>query len=150
MGDVRKLYDEVVMDHIKNVRNYREMLDATFHAKGVNPLCGDSFTVYLRVEREIVADAAFQCECCGISMASASIMTEAVKGRSVAEARRLSSEFQALVAGDPDTTRPASTETAAVLGVVREFPSRVNCASLAWVTLEAALDGRPRAAIGAT
>ncbi len=149
MGGVGKLYDEVVMDHIKNVRNYREMCDATLHAEGVNPLCGDSFTVYLRLERELVADATFQCECCGISMASASIMTEAVKGRSVAEARRLSSEFRALLAGNPETTQPASAEAAAVLGVVREFPSRVSCASLAWVTLEAALDGRPRAVIGA-
>ncbi len=147
MSAVNRLYDDVMMDHIKNARNYRKMSEATASAEGVNPLCGDSFRVYVRVEGDTVRDAAFQCECCGISMASASIMTETVKGRSLAEARRAIREFARLVAGQPDA-EAAHADMRAVLGVVREFPSRVNCASLAWVTLEAALEGREHAVLG--
>lgn len=142
-----KLYDDVMMDHIKNARNYRELSEATGSAEGVNPLCGDSFRVYVRIEDDIVRDAAFQCECCGISMASASIMTETVKGRTLPQARLAIREFEALVAGDAHTGA-THADLHAVLGVVRQFPSRVNCASLAWATLEAALDGRERATLG--
>jgi nitrogen fixation NifU-like protein len=147
MPTASKLYDDVMMDHIKNARNYREMADATASAEGINPLCGDSFRVYLRVDRDVVRDAAFQCECCGISMASASMMTEAIKGRTLAEVRRAIQTFEALVAGKPGA-EPVHADLRAVVGVVRQFPSRVNCASLAWATLQAALDGRPRAMLG--
>lgn len=147
MPEASKLYDDVMMDHIKNARNYRELAEATGTAEGINPLCGDSFRVYLRVDGGVVRDAAFQCECCGISMASASIMTETVKGRSVSEARRAIRDFSALIGGETDAAS-APAELHAVLGVVRQFPSRVNCASLAWATLEAALDGRERATLG--
>jgi nitrogen fixation protein NifU and related proteins len=147
MPAMSRLYDSVMMDHIKNARNYREMADATASAEGVNPLCGDSFRVFVQIEAGTVRDAAFQCECCGISMASASIMTETVKGRPVADARRVIREFTRLVAGQGDAGL-VHADAHAVLGVVREFQSRVNCAMLAWATLEAALDGRERAVLG--
>lgn len=149
MGTVRKLYDDVVMDHIKNARNYRVMPEATCSSEGVNPLCGDSFRVYVRIEDDTVSEASFQCECCGISMASASIMTETIQGKSIANARRAIRDFSSMIEGQraaqPDSD---SAEALAILGVVRDFPSRQNCASLAWVTLEAALDGRPQAVLG--
>jgi nitrogen fixation NifU-like protein len=115
----------------------------------VNPLCGDIFNVYVRVEDERVVEASFQCECCGISMASASVMTEAITGRTVSEAKSLYRHFERLL------TEPAATEDQpgdygqlAVLGLIREFPSRVNCALLGWKTLDAALDGRSEVTIG--
>lgn len=150
MSTVRKLYDDVVMDHIKNARNFRAMPDATRTSEGVNPLCGDSFQIYVRIDNDTVTQASFQCECCGISMASASIMTETIMGKSVADARRAIRDFSSMIAGERSAlTEARSTEALAMLGVVRDFPSRRNCASLAWVTLEAALDGRPQAVIGA-
>lgn len=147
MSAASRLYDRVMMDHIKNARNYREMADATASAEGINPLCGDSFRVYVRVEASTIQDAAFQCECCGISMASASMMTEAVKGRPVAEARRAIREFYRLI-GDEGDAGHVHADAHAVLGVVRELRSRANCAMLAWATLEAALEGRERALLG--
>ncbi|MEQ1883229.1 MAG: Fe-S cluster assembly sulfur transfer protein SufU, partial [Burkholderiales bacterium] len=90
----KSLYNDVIMDHIRNARNFRTMEDASRKAQGVNPLCGDSFTVYLRTESDRIAEASFQCECCGISMASASIMTETVRGKSLGEARSLFERFE--------------------------------------------------------
>ena len=149
MSAASRLYDRVMMDHIKNARNFREMADATASAEGVNPLCGDSFRVYVRIDDDTVRDAAFQCECCGISMASASMMTESVKGRSVADARRAVRELCSVFAGDSAAECGLDKQDArALLAVVREFPSRINCARLAWLTLEAALDGLPMAVIG--
>ncbi|HWQ37565.1 MAG TPA: SUF system NifU family Fe-S cluster assembly protein [Burkholderiales bacterium] len=150
MSERRSLYDDVVMDHIKNARNYRAIADASHVARGVNPLCGDSFSVYLRLEGEIVREAAFQCECCGISMASASIMTVLVTGRAVGEVRRLAREFAALLAQRSESSLGAgapSEEAAAIVDLVRQSPSRLNCARLSWAALEAALDGRPQAVI---
>lgn len=146
MTAVRKLYDDVVMDHIKNARNYRDMAEATASAEGINPLCGDSFRVYVRVEDGVVRDAAFQCECCGISMASASIMTEAVRGLALADARHAIRAFSDVIGGDSVALPHA--DLAAVIGLVRQFPSRANCAALAWATLDAALGGRERATLG--
>jgi len=143
------LYNDVILDHIRNARNFRELGDANRKAQGVNPLCGDTFTVYARIEGDRVAEASFQCECCGISMASASVMTEAITGRTVSEARSLYRHFERLL------TEPAATEDQpgdygqlAVLALIREFPSRVDCALLAWKTLDAALDGRSEVTIG--
>jgi len=93
MADLKKLYDEVIMDHIKHARNYGEMPEATAQAEGVNALCGDNLTVYVKVEDDVVRNAGFKCECCGISMASASIMTELVAGKSVSEARHIAAEL---------------------------------------------------------
>ena len=147
MADLSKLYDDVIMDHIKHARNYGEMEEASFQADGVNPLCGDNLTVYVRVESDVLREAKFKCECCGISMASASIMTEMIKGKSVADAKRISAEF---LGSFSDEGSPAGADhgRSAVLGIVREFPSRRNCASLAWVALNAALDGKDQAVLG--
>ncbi len=141
------IYDEVILDHIKNARNYREVPDADRRAEGVNPLCGDTFTVFLKVDAGRIRDAAFQCECCGISMASASVMTDLVRDRTLEEAAQLVREFREQVrsraAGeDVDPGRQA------VLSVVRATPSRGNCAVLAWHTLEAAIKGEESTTLG--
>ena len=149
MAESNSLYNDVILDHIRNARNFRELGDANRKAKGLNPLCGDTFTVYARIEGDRVAEASFQCECCGISMASASVMTEVITGRTVSEARSVYRHFERLL------TEPAATEDQpgdygqlAVLALIREFPSRVNCALLGWKTLDAALDGRSEVTIG--
>ena len=107
MPEPRSLYSEAILDHIKNARNYYELPDANRSARGVNPLCGDSFSVYLRTEADYISQASFQCECCGISMASASIMTEAVRGKSLAEAKALVLRFEELMRA-PDAIAQAS------------------------------------------
>ncbi len=147
MADLSKLYDDVIMDHIKHARNYGEMAQASFQADGVNPLCGDNLTVYVRVESDVLREAKFKCECCGISMASASIMTEMIKGKSVDDAKRISADFLGSFS-DEGAHKHADHGRSAVLGIVREFPSRRNCASLAWVALNAALDGEDQAVLG--
>ena len=149
MSKSNSLYNDVILDHIRNARNFRELGDANRKEQGLNPLCGDSFTVYARIKGDRVEEASFQCECCGISMASASVMTEAITGRTVSEARSLYRHFERLLkdpAGTPD--RPGDHDQLAVLALIREFPSRVNCALLGWQTLEAALDGRSEFKIG--
>lgn len=149
MAELSSLYNDVILDHIRNARNFRELGDANRKAQGLNPLCGDSFTVYARIEGDRVAEASFHCECCGISMASASVMTEAITGRTVSEARSLYRHFERLLT-DPAGTAEQSGDNGqlAVLGLIREFPSRVNCALLGWKTLDAALDGRSEVIIG--
>ncbi len=149
MPETRSLYSEVILDHIKNARNYHELTDANRKAHGINPLCGDTFDVYARVEGDRVTDAAFLCECCGISMASASIMTETVKGKTVQEARALYRSFEKLLR-DPagSSNLHADSGQLPMLELIREFPSRVNCALLGWHTLDAALDGRDSTTLG--
>ena len=147
MTGLEKLYDDVIMEHIKHARNYGEMDKPSAQADGINPMCGDSLTVYVRVDGDILREARFKCECCGISMASASIMTELVEGKNIADAKRISAELlESLERAHPE--HEADLGRAAVLGIVREFPARRNCASLAWVTLNAALDGDKRAELG--
>jgi len=149
LSNFSSLYNDVIMDHIKNARNFCELATANRKAHGVNPLCGDIFNVYVQVEDERIVEASFQCECCGISMASASVMTEAITGRTVSEARSLYRHFERLLkdpAGTPD--QPGDHGQLAVLALIREFPSRVNCALLGWQTLDAALDGRSELMIG--
>jgi nitrogen fixation protein NifU and related proteins len=148
MTTVESLYDDVILDHIKNARNYRVLEHADRAAEGVNPLCGDSFTVYVRLDGEVIRDASFQCSCCGISMASASVMTEAVKGRSVAQVRELYRRFTALLSGAGVPQLEDDLGEVAVLAIVRAFPSRRNCAALAWHTLVAALEGRASMVLG--
>ena len=149
MAESNSLYSDVILDHIRNARNFRELGDANRKAQGLNPLCGDSFTVYARIEGDRVAEASFQCECCGISMASASVMTEAIKGRTVGEARSLYRHFERLLKDPAGTSgQPGDDDQLAVLALIREFPSRVNCALLGWKTLDAALDGRSEVTIG--
>jgi len=143
VSEAKSLYSEVILDHIKNARNFHELPAANLKSHGINPLCGDTFDVYARVEGDRVIDAAFQCECCGISMASASIMTETVKGKTVQEARALYRSFAKMLR-DPASASGLSENSGQMpmLELIREFPSRVNCALLGWHTLDAALDGR--------
>src|SRR5688572_19258940 len=120
------IYDDVILDHIRNARNYRQLPDADRRAEGINPLCGDTFTVLIKVEAGRIRDAAFQCDCCGISMASASVMTGLVRGRTLEESAQLIAEFREQV-----RTRAAGEDLdagrQAVLSVVRASPSRGNC-----------------------
>lgn len=141
---MEKLYDDLIMDHIKNARNFGALDDANHKARGSNPLCGDDLTVYVKVEHDRIESIAFQCTCCGVSMASASIMTESLRGRRTAEAKLLIPEFVAVLnrrAEDPSTPLVDPGQTA-ILATVREFPARTRCAVLPWLALEAALDDR--------
>ena len=142
MPSIPNLYDEVILDHIKNARNYRVMEDANRAAEGVNPLCGDTLSVYVRLEGEVILDASFQCACCGISMASASVMTEAVKGGTIEHAKELYRRFDRHLSKATTAEDPDDLGAVAVLGVVRAFPARRKCAVLAWETLIAAVEGR--------
>jgi nitrogen fixation protein NifU and related proteins len=137
---LRELYQEVILDHNKRPRNYGPLVDANHHADGHNPLCGDRLSVFLDVEDGIIKGVSFEGAGCAISRASASLMTDAVKGRPVAEAERMFTEFHKMVTAGVDEEMEASLGKLAVFCGVREFPSRVKCASLAWHTLHAALD----------
>jgi nitrogen fixation NifU-like protein len=142
------LYNDAILDHIKNARNFGELAGANRQAHGINPLCGDTFDVYARVEGDRVVEAAFQCECCGISMASASIMTDAVKGKTVTEAKALYRNLEKLLRNaHAASDAQAVAEQLPLLELIREFPSRVNCALLGWHTLEAALEGKTEISI---
>jgi nitrogen fixation NifU-like protein len=137
MSDLRELYQEVILDHNKRPRNYRAIDPASHEAKGHNPLCGDRVTVYLNVVDEVIDDIAFQGQGCAISTASASLMTEALKGKSLAEAEQLFQRFHDLVTNDQ--APQAELGKLAVLTGVRDYPSRVKCATLSWHALQAAL-----------
>lgn len=142
MLDLRDLYQEVIREHSKQPRNFRRMEDASRKAEGFNPFCGDRVTVYLKVEGDVVTDVSFQGAGCAISTASASMMTESLKGKSQEEVERLFEEFHDLVTGPPDEMpETEGLGKLAVFAGVREFPVRVKCASLAWHTLRAALHG---------
>ena len=143
MPALPKLYDDVVMDHIKNVRNYRTLAAPDLHADGRNQLCGDYVALALHTEGDVIREAAFQCECCGISMASASIMTEAVVGLTREEALAL--ERAVVAAVDGRDTLPAASDVHTIVGVAKAFPARRRCALLPWTTLLAALAGRHEA-----
>ena len=142
MADLRELYQDTILDHSKKPRNFREIPGATAKAVGHNPLCGDRVTVYLRLDDGNIADIAFIGQGCAISKASASLMTDAVKGKSKAEATRLFERFRKMVTGRPGDPIDASLGKLAVLSGVCEFPVRVKCASLPWHTLEAALEAK--------
>ncbi len=142
MSELRELYQSVILDHNKQPRNFRQPEDANRLARGNNPLCGDELTIFLRVEEGRVTDAAFTGSGCAISKASASLMTEAVKGKALEEVETLFGAFHELVTTDPTGQRPAPEGLGklAVFAGVREFPVRVKCATLAWHTLHAALE----------
>ena len=140
MSDLRDLYQEVILDHNKRPRNFRVITDANRKADGFNPLCGDRLTLYLQVEADIIVDASFQGSGCAISKASASLMTDAVKGKTLAEADDLFERFHRMVTSPPDKVVDAGDlDKLSVFGGVREFPLRVKCATLAWHTLRAAV-----------
>ena len=142
MSDLRDLYQETILEHSKSPRNYRKLEAANRTAEGYNPLCGDHFTLYVEVQGDAIRDIGFQGSGCAISKASASMMTQSVKGRSKAEAQHLFRQFQELVTnqaspnGDKDKLGKLT-----VFSGVSEFPVRVKCATLAWHTLQAALEG---------
>jgi nitrogen fixation protein NifU and related proteins len=140
MSDLRELYQEVILDHNRRPRNYRVPDQANRIAVGNNPLCGDQLTVYLRLEGDVIAEAGFQGSGCAISKASASMMTDAIKGRTVAEAQHLFEGFHEMVTGrNADLPDVESMGKLVAFAGVAEFPARVKCASLAWHTLQAAL-----------
>ena len=136
--DVRELYQEVILDHSRRPRNFGHPPACNREAKGYNPLCGDQICVYLEIADGIVKDVAFEGAGCAISMASASLMTEQMKGASEAEAERLFQRFHRLMTAEGEVEADG-LERLAVLSGVREFPVRVKCATLAWHTLKAAL-----------
>jgi nitrogen fixation NifU-like protein len=142
MSDLRELYQEVILDHNKHPRNFRELAGADRHADGYNPLCGDRLAVYVNLDGDTIADVSFMGSGCAISKASASLMTDAIKGKSLAEARRLFERFRAMVTDDAAASDPEQLGKLAVLAGVRDYPTRVKCASLAWHTLRAAFDDR--------
>ena len=140
-SELRELYQTVILDHNKRPRNFRVPGDANRSAEGHNPLCGDQLTVHVTVKDGVVSDVGFEGQGCAISKASASLMTEAVKGRSVEQARELFGTFLALVRSDPQKEPDdAALGKLAVFGGVREFPMRVKCATLCWHTLRSALE----------
>jgi len=144
MADLNELYQSVILDHNRSPRNFREIEDTPHHADGHNPLCGDRLTVWVELDGDTIADASFKGDGCAISKASASLMTQAVKGKTVEEARAMFSGFQGLVTGK--STPQASKDILGKLILfagVSEFPVRVKCASLSWHTLNAALEDSP-------
>ncbi|MGH9793918.1 MAG: Fe-S cluster assembly sulfur transfer protein SufU [Candidatus Acidiferrales bacterium] len=143
MADLRDLYQELILEHSKAPRNYRALAAANHKAEGHNPLCGDHITVYLDLEGDAIRDISFQGSGCAISKASASLMTQSLKGKSRAEAEELFRQFHSLLTGQPSGNGAAAKlGKLAVFSGVREFPVRVKCATLAWHTLQAALEER--------
>jgi nitrogen fixation NifU-like protein len=138
MSDLSELYQQIIVEHSRSPRNFRVPEGASASAEGDNPLCGDRITVYVTLDGERITDAAFQGRGCAISQASASLMTGAVKGRTVAEAEQLFHRFHDMVTGAADADAKVLGKLAAFAGV-KQFPSRVKCANLAWHTLHAAL-----------
>ena len=138
MRDLQDLYQEVILDHNRRPRNFRTIEDGR-KAEGYNPLCGDKLTVFVRVENDRITDAAFQGSGCAISKASASLMTDLVKGKTVAEADALFDRFHRIVTG-PMNAPVDDLDKLCVLAGVRQFPMRVKCATLAWYALRAAVD----------
>ena len=142
MSELSDLYQEVILEHNKNPRNFREISDADQYADGKNPLCGDALRVYVSLDGDTVTDVAFKGSGCAISKASASMMTQAVKGKTKAEAEAIFGEFHAMVTGELDTeTQDNGLGKLKIFAGVLEFPARVKCASLSWHTLNAALRG---------
>lgn len=136
--ELRELYQEIIIDHNRNPRNHHTMDDATTQANGFNPLCGDKLTVYVKLNEGLVNDLSFVGCGCAISQASASLMTEALKGQSIDEAHRLFHQIHQMLTDDDATPLPELNKLAVLAGV-KAFPARVKCATLAWHTLEAAL-----------
>lgn len=139
--DLRNLYQELILDHSKHPRNFGEIEEATCHANGHNPLCGDKVKVYLTVEGNRITDISFSGAGCAISTASASLMGEAIKGRSLEEVESLKSSFLEMLTSNTES-EPVDLGKLRVLEGVKEFPMRVKCATLAWHTLAAALTQR--------
>ena len=141
MNDLRDLYQEMIIDHGRRPRNFRALADANYDAQGFNPLCGDKVTVYLKLDDDTVRDISFQGSGCAISTASASLMTETLKGKTLAQTEALFEKFHRLVTGENEDAAAPELGKLTALGGVRDYPIRVKCATLAWHTLKAALKG---------
>ena len=143
MSEINELYQQVILDHNKKPRNFKILENANREQMGFNPLCGDELTIYLEMDGDLIKDISFQGSGCAISKSSASMMTTAVKGKTIAEAETLFHEFHRMVKGEMDPeVEPHHLGRLTILAGVREFPARVKCASLSWHTLHAALEGK--------
>jgi nitrogen fixation protein NifU and related proteins len=140
MSDLRELYQQVILDHNKKPRNFHKLETANHSAEGYNPLCGDQFNVYIQLEDDRLKDVSFEGSGCAISKASASMMTQAVKGKTKEETEKLFDEFHRMVTGELDEeNEPNQLGRLTIFAGVREFPVRVKCATLSWHTMRAAL-----------
>ncbi len=144
MSDLSDLYQEVILDHNRRPRNFHAIADASHTAEGYNPLCGDRLTLYLKLSGDVITDLAFEGAGCAISKASASMMTDALKGHTIADANALFERFHRMVTTPPEQAVEDMGKLSSLAGV-REFPVRVKCASLAWHTLKAAMAQQPKA-----
>jgi nitrogen fixation NifU-like protein len=143
MSELSELYQQVILDHNKKPRNFRKLEGANHRAEGYNPLCGDQLTVYLNLEDDAIKDISFEGSGCAISKAAASMMTQAVKGKTRPEVVRLFNEFHRMVTGELDEENtPNQLGNLRVFAGVREFPVRVKCATLSWHTMHAALNNQ--------
>jgi nitrogen fixation NifU-like protein len=143
MSELSELYQQVILDHNKKPRNFRQLEGANRSAEGYNPLCGDQLTVYMQLEDEVVHDISFEGSGCAISKAAASMMTQAVKGKTKEEAETLFEEFHRMVTGELDAeAMPHHLGRLTIFSGVRDFPARVKCASLSWHTMHAALNNQ--------
>jgi nitrogen fixation NifU-like protein len=147
MNDLRELYQQVILDHNKNPRNFHEMAAATSKVDGYNPLCGDHYTIFLQTDGDVIKDVSFTGNGCAISKASASVMSSTIKGKSKEEAERLFDTFHRLVTGDSSGLSAADLGRLAAFSGVSEFPARVKCATLAWHTLRSALAGEAKESV---
>jgi nitrogen fixation NifU-like protein len=142
MSDASELYQSVILDHNRAPRNYRAMEPFDRTAEGYNPLCGDQLTVWLKLDGDIISDVSFQGSGCAISKASASLMTTVIKGKTVAEAAQVFDDFRQMITGQGEAPAEELPKRLAVFAGVREYPSRVKCATLGWHALKTALEAR--------
>ena len=147
MSELRELYQEVILDHTRNPRNKRSIEEADKSAEGFNPLCGDRATIFVKLDGERISDVSFEGRGCSISTASASMMTEALRGKTCAEAETIFESFHELITRAPDAISAVAEGLGklAVFAGVSEFPVRVKCASLPWYTFKSALEGKTEA-----
>ncbi|MGA3245058.1 MAG: Fe-S cluster assembly sulfur transfer protein SufU [Bacteroidota bacterium] len=145
MSELRSLYQEIILEHNKKPRNFGKMAGANRTLEGYNPLCGDHYTLYLKIEDDKIIDIAFEGAGCAISKASASVMTTLVKGKTREEAQKMFETFHKLVTGELTDVSFESLGKLAAFAGVSEFPARVKCASLAWHTMNSALDAKTEA-----
>ncbi|MBI4398325.1 MAG: SUF system NifU family Fe-S cluster assembly protein [Candidatus Omnitrophica bacterium] len=143
MSEINELYQEMILDHTKSPRNYKALPTSNRRMEGYNPLCGDRYTVYLDLADDVIRDISFQGSGCAISKSSASMMTQAVKGKTTEEARRLFQEFHKMITGVTEYNKNLIGKLTVFQGV-SEFPVRVKCATLGWHTLAAALTGNEK------
>ena len=142
MSDLTDLYQEILLDHNSKPRNYRKLDDATLYAEGYNPLCGDQYTLYLKMDDDVISDIGFQGAGCAISKASASMLTQRIKGMTVAEAEAMFAEFHKMLTDPGAKVDYDLLEDLETLAGVVEYPTRIKCAILVWHTLRAALEGK--------